>query len=56
MRRVVRGYQPVTNKVTVLLLTLMVMSFGAFAQYRVDTRDAVGHAESTPQVAAIFRH
>ena len=52
MRRIVRGYQPVTNKATVLLLTLVVMSFGAFAQYRVDTRNAVGHADATEVVAA----
>lgn len=42
MRLATNSYRPVTNKATVLLLTLVMMSFGVFAQYEVDTHQTAG--------------
>ena len=50
MKLVPGTYRPVSNRITMLLLTLVVMGFGLFAQYRVD---ATHTASSTHPVKIV---
>lgn len=61
MKAALTRFHPVTNKATVVLLTLVIVSFGLFAQSRVADTDPApcnylvhSPASSTPLFSSVF--
>lgn len=55
MKRVAGTYRPVSNWMTMLLLTLVVMGFGLFAQYRVDAIHTASSSTHPVKIVVITR-